>query len=90
LPENSQVAAERLVRQVKPEDLEVFGLIPELIGRLLVIAPIGCFGVDDLARILYSTKGSLIQQHRNPVRFHGADLVFKEGVSGSRQDRLGA
>jgi len=90
LPENSQVVAEGLVRQVKPEDLEVFGLIPELIGRLPVIAPLDALGVNDLARILCSTKGSLIQQHRNPVRFRGADLVFKEGVSGSRQVRFGA
>jgi ATP-dependent Clp protease ATP-binding subunit ClpX len=63
-----------------PEDLEAFGLIPELIGRLPVIAPLDALGVDDLARILQSTKGSLIQQFRKLVRFHGADLVFTEGA----------
>ncbi len=46
-----------LLRHAKPEDLEVFGLIPELIGRLPVIAPLAALGVEDLARILPSTKG---------------------------------
>src|SRR5208337_1625323 len=78
LSENCQVAGDGLLRQVKPEDLEAFGLIPELIGRLPVIAPLDTLGVDDLARILQSTKGSLIQQFRKLVRFHGADLVFTD------------
>jgi len=65
---------------VKPEDLEAFGLIPELIGRLPVIAPLDVLGVDDLARILQSTMGSLTQQFRKLVRFHGADLVFTDSA----------
>ncbi len=76
--ENSQVAADGLLRQVKPEDLEAYGLIPELIGRLPVIAPLDALGVEHLARILSSTKGSLIQQFRKLVRFHGADLLFTD------------
>src|SRR5271166_4748519 len=76
----SQVASDGLLRQVKPEDLEAFGLIPEIIGRLPVIAPLEALSVDDLARILQSTKGSLIQQFRKLVRFHGADLVFTDAA----------
>jgi ATP-dependent Clp protease ATP-binding subunit ClpX len=78
--ENRQVAGDGLLRQVKPEDLEQFGLIPEIIGRLPVIAPLDALGVDDLARILQSTKGSLIQQFRKLVRFHGADLLFTDAA----------
>jgi len=78
LSENRQVAADGLLRQVKPEDLEAFGLIPEIIGRLPVIAPLDALGVDDLARILQTPKNSLIQQYRKLVRFHGADLMFTE------------
>ena len=74
--ENRQATSEGLLRQVKPEDLEAFGLIPEIIGRLPVIAPLDALGVEDLARILSSTRGSLIQQFRKLVKFHGADLVF--------------
>jgi ATP-dependent Clp protease ATP-binding subunit ClpX len=69
-----------LLRQVKPEDLEAYGLIPEIIGRLPVIAPLDALGVDDLARIVQSTKGSLIQQFRKLVKFHGADLMFTDAA----------
>ena len=72
--------ADGLLRQVKPEDLEAFGLIPEIIGRLPMIAPLGALGVDDLVHILQSTKGSLIQQFRKLVRFHNADLVFTDSA----------
>jgi len=77
---NRQVAADGLLRQVKPEDLEQFGLIPEIIGRLPVIAPLDALGVDDLASILQSRKGSLIQRYRRLVRFHGADLFFTDAA----------
>jgi ATP-dependent Clp protease ATP-binding subunit ClpX len=78
MPENRQVVADGLLRQVKPEDLEAFGLIPEIIGRLPVIAPLDALGVDDLARILQTPKNSLVQQFRKLVRFHGADLMFTD------------
>ena len=78
--ENRQVAADGLLRHVKPEDLEAFCMIPEIIGRLPVIAPLDALGVDDLARILQSTKGSLIQQFRKLVKFHGADLMFTDAA----------
>ena len=80
MSENRQVGSEGLLRQVKPKDLEAFGLIPEIIGRLPVIAPLDALGVEDLARILQSPKGSLIQQFRKLVRFHGADLVFTDAA----------
>jgi ATP-dependent protease Clp ATPase subunit len=44
-----KIARWRLM-QVKPEDLEAFGLLPELIGRLLVIAPLDALGVDGFFR----------------------------------------
>jgi len=69
-----------LLRQVKPEDLEAFGLIPEMIGRLPVIAPLDALCVDDLARILQTPKNSLVQQFRKLVRFHGADLIFTDAA----------
>jgi ATP-dependent Clp protease ATP-binding subunit ClpX len=69
-----------LLRYVKPEDLEAYGLIPEIIGRLPVIAPLDALGVDDLARILQTPKNSLVQQFRKLVRFHGADLMFTDAA----------
>ena len=78
--ENRQVVTDGLLRQVKPEDLEQFGLIPEIIGRLPVIAPLDALGEDDLARILQTPKNSLVQQFRKLVRFHGADLLFTDAA----------
>ena len=80
LSENCQVAADGLLRLVKPEDLEAFGLIPEIIGRLPVIAPLDALGVEDLARILQTPKNSLIQQFRKLVKFHAADLLFTDAA----------
>ena len=76
LAESYQVSAHGLLRQVQPQDLQQFGLIPELVGRLPVIASLDSLGVNDLARILQTPKGSLIQQFRKLVRFQGADLVI--------------
>ena len=80
LSENRQVADDGLLRQVKPEDLEQFGLIPEIIGRLPAIAPLDALGVEDLAHILQTPKNSLVQQYRKLVRFHGADLMFTDAA----------
>jgi ATP-dependent Clp protease ATP-binding subunit ClpX len=80
MSENRQVASDGLLRQVKPEDLEAFGLIPEIIGRLPVIAPLDALGVEDLARILQTPKNSWVQQFRKLVRFHGADLMFTDAA----------
>jgi len=76
--ENHQVRC--MLRHVLPEDLEQFGLIPELIGRLPMIAPLEPLGVNDLCRILPKPENSLIAQYRKLVRFHGADLVFTDGA----------
>ncbi len=78
--ENCQVTADGFVRQVRAEDLESFGLIPEIIGRLPVIASLDSLGVDDLVRVLQTPKNSLIQQFRKLVRFHGAELVFTDAA----------
>jgi ATP-dependent Clp protease ATP-binding subunit ClpX len=65
---------------VKPEDLEQFGLISEIIGRLPVIAPLDALGVADLARILQAPKDSLVALFRKLVRFHGAELMFTDAA----------
>ena len=78
--ENREVASDGLLRQVKPEDLEAFGMIPEIIGRLPVIAPLDALGVDDLTHILQIPKNSLLNQFRKLVRFHGSDLMFTDAA----------
>jgi ATP-dependent Clp protease ATP-binding subunit ClpX len=72
--------AERPLHHVLPEDLEGFGLIPELIGRLPVIVTLDALGVDDLVRILQEPKNSLLGQYRKLLAYHGADLEFTPGA----------
>ena len=64
MPENCQVSTDGLLRQVKPDDLETFGLIPEIIGRLPVIAPLDSLTAPDLAHILLIPNSSIVQVDR--------------------------
>ena len=60
--------------------MEGFGLIPELLGRLPVIATLDDLGVEDLVRILREPKNSLIGQYRKLLAYHQADLEFTDGA----------
>ena len=76
-------AADRdaLVAQVTPEDLERYGMIPELIGRLPIIATLDQLTEADLARILVEPKDALMQQYRVLFHYDGATLEFTEDAT---------
>ena len=65
-----------LLKDVTTEDLEAFGIIPELIGRLPVVSVLEDLKVEDLVKILTEPKNALIKQERKKARFHHADLKF--------------
>ena len=65
-----------LLRHVLPCDLEAFGMIPELLGRLPVIATLDDLGVDHLVHILSDPENALLKQYRKLLRLQGADLDF--------------
>ena len=67
-----------LMAEVTPDDLERYGMIPELIGRLPVVASLDALSEEDLARILTEPRNALAKQYR--VLFHqdGATLSFTE------------
>src|ERR687890_90620 len=65
-----------LVAQVTPEDLERYGMIPELIGRLPVIATLNQLSEADLARILTEPKDALVKQYQVLFHYDGARLDF--------------
>jgi ATP-dependent Clp protease ATP-binding subunit ClpX len=67
-----------LVAQVTPEDLERFGMIPELIGRLPVISALNQLSVGDLARILTEPKDALIKQYQVLFHYDDARLSFTD------------
>jgi ATP-dependent Clp protease ATP-binding subunit ClpX len=70
-----------LLRHVLPRDLEAFGMIPELLGRLPIIAALDDLGEEDLVRILGDPGNALLKQYRKLLRLgRGADLEFTPGA----------
>ena len=72
---------DEIVAEVTPEDLERFGMIPELIGRLPVIATLNQLSEDDLARILVDPKDALTKQYRVLFHYDGAAWSSPTGRS---------
>lgn len=70
-----------LLRQVTPEDLLGFGLIPEFIGRLPVLSTVDPLSEDDLLRILVEPKNSLVRQYAKLLEMEGVNLqVTRDGL----------
>ena len=67
-----------LMQQVTSEDLLKFGLIPEFIGRLPVMAMLEKLTQEDLVRILTEPKNALVKQYQRLFQIDGVELEFKE------------
>jgi len=65
-----------LLRQVSPEDLMQFGLIPELVGRLPVVVNVDPLDKAALVRILTEPKNSLVRQYERLLAMDSVQLVF--------------
>ncbi|MCC9395687.1 ATP-dependent Clp protease ATP-binding subunit ClpX, partial [Enterobacter hormaechei subsp. steigerwaltii] len=65
---------------VEPEDLIKFGLIPELIGRLPVIATLEELDEDALINILTEPKNALVKQYQALFGMENVELEFEEGA----------
>jgi ATP-dependent Clp protease ATP-binding subunit ClpX len=66
--------------EVQPEDLIKFGLIPEFLGRLPVIATLGELNEDSLVRILTEPKNALVRQYKKLFEIEGANLRFTDSA----------
>ena len=69
-----------ILANIQPEDLLKFGLIPELVGRLPVIATMEELVEDDLIRILKEPKNALSKQYQKLFEYEGITLRFTEGA----------
>jgi ATP-dependent Clp protease ATP-binding subunit ClpX len=67
-----------VLRQVLPEDLLKFGLIPEFVGRLPVIGAVSNLDQDALVRILVEPKNALIKQYRRVFELDHVELEFQQ------------
>ncbi len=70
----------RVLRDVQPEDLIKFGLIPEFVGRLPVVATLGELDEAALIQILTQPKNALIKQYQKMFSLEGAELEIRESA----------
>ena len=70
--------SDSLLEQVQPEDLVKFGMIPEFVGRLPLIAPLHSLTEEALLNILTEPKNAIVKQYKKLFRMEGAELVFEE------------
>ncbi|MCG5547348.1 ATP-dependent Clp protease ATP-binding subunit ClpX [Halorhodospira halochloris] len=59
-------------------DLQAFGLVPELVGRLPVVEQLNSLDVDDLTRILIEPRNALVEQYRAMLLRDGCELAFTD------------
>jgi ATP-dependent Clp protease ATP-binding subunit ClpX len=71
---------EELIRQVTPEDLTEYGMIPEIAGRLPVITTLSQLDEDALMQILTEPNSALIKQYQKFFEMENAELEFTEGA----------
>jgi ATP-dependent Clp protease ATP-binding subunit ClpX len=73
----SEKRVSEIFRDVEPEDLIKFGLIPELVGRLPVVATLGELTEDALVQILTEPKNALLKQYQKLFAMDGVDLEIR-------------
>lgn len=76
--EEREAAAGDLLSHVMPEDLLKYGLIPEFVGRLPVIATLQALDEEALVKILTEPKNALTKQYSKFFEYDGVELVFTE------------
>ncbi|SFV68141.1 ATP-dependent Clp protease ATP-binding subunit ClpX [hydrothermal vent metagenome] len=74
----SKKEEENLLHMVEADDLVSYGLIPELIGRLHVLATLGEISQEDMVRILVEPKNSLVKQYQKLFEIDDVALNFEE------------
>jgi ATP-dependent Clp protease ATP-binding subunit ClpX len=69
---------QQLLSQCQPTDLIKYGLIPEFVGRLPVVATLNDLNVKDLVRILNEPRNALVKQYQKIFEFESATLRFTD------------
>jgi ATP-dependent Clp protease ATP-binding subunit ClpX len=79
----SEKKASELFRDAEPEDLIKFGLIPELVGRLPVVATLGELTEDAMVQILTQPKNALVKQYERLFAMDGVELEVRPSALGA-------
>jgi len=69
---------EEILQQVQPDDMVKFGLIPELVGRLPMIASLKPLDEESMLRILTEPKNAIVKQFKKLFMMEGVELEFEE------------
>ena len=80
IPSKKEKASGELLKDIHPQDLIKFGLIPEFIGRISVISSLQELEEDDLVRILNEPKNALAKQYQTMFELDGVKLRFTENA----------
>ena len=67
-----------ILHSVEPEDLIRYGLIPEFVGRLPVVATLEELNEEALVRILTEPKNAITKQYKRLFEMEGVDIEFRE------------
>jgi len=76
-----------ILKEIQSHDLLKYGLIPELVGRLPVIAPLKSLTREDMIRILKEPKNSLVRQYTTLLGYDDVTLEFAEDALGAIADK---
>ena len=76
IAEKHEYSVDRLLKQVLPQDLVKFGLIPELVGRLPVTVSLELLDEEALIRILTEPKSAIVKQYQKLLELDGVELTF--------------
>ena len=80
----------QIMAQVQQHDLLQFGIIPELIGRLPVVATLESLKRDDLVRILTEPKNAMTRQYQTLMSYDGVELAFEKEALEAIADKAAA
>ncbi len=75
---SNEVERDNLIQKVQPEDLVKYGLIPELVGRLPIIAPLASLNANAMKNILTEPKNALVKQYKKLFALEGVELEFDD------------
>lgn len=67
-----------LFKEILPEDLLKFGLIPEFVGRLPIVVSLNSLSIDTLVRILKEPKNAIVKQYKKLFEYDDVNLEFKD------------
>lgn len=71
---------EKIFKEILPEDLLKFGLIPEFIGRLPILVSLNALSVDALVQILKEPKNAIVKQYKKLFEYDSVELEFEEAA----------